>query len=195
MADNSFTMRVNLDFTAATKQLQDFERRNSLGISASKAASSHLAASGGPISGLHLDELSRAFRNLSRTVQATASNFDRLSAPFGGTRARLQASTTAAYAAGSAGISRTQSFLMALPGLTRSFPPTSGRFWATTVPDPLLRKESANTQRLPLTRRRTLPGRQKCLSSMALEWRRQKSTSDSLATSPWALHSPCRGLG
>lgn len=119
MADNSFTMRVNLDFTAATKQLQDFERRNSLGISASKAASSHLAASGGPISGLHLDELSRAFRNLSRTVQATASNFDRLSAPFGGTRARLQASTTAAYAAGSAGISRTQSFLMALPGLTQ----------------------------------------------------------------------------
>lgn len=119
MADNSFTMRVNLDFTAATKQLQDFERRNSLGISASKAASSHLAASGGPISGLHLDELSRAFRNLSRTVQATASNFDRLSAPFGGTRARLQAATTAAYAAGSAGISRTQSFLMALPGLTQ----------------------------------------------------------------------------
>ena len=119
MADNSFTMRVNLDFTAATKQLQDFERRNSLGISASKAASSHLAASGGPISGLHLDELSRAFRNLSRTVQATASNFDRLSAPFGGTRARLQASTTAAYAAGSAGISRTQSFLMAIPGLTQ----------------------------------------------------------------------------
>ena len=119
MADNSFTMRVNLDFTAATKQLQDFERRNSLGISASKAASSHLAASGGPISGLHLDELSRAFRNLSRTVQATASNFERLSAPFGGTRARLQAATTAAYAAGSAGISRTQSFLMALPGLTQ----------------------------------------------------------------------------
>ena len=119
MADNSFTMRVNLDFTAATKQLQDFERRNSLGISASKAASSHLAASGGPISGLHLDELSRAFRNLSRTVQATASNFDRLSAPFGGTRARLQAATTAAYAAGSAGSSRTQSFLMALPGLTQ----------------------------------------------------------------------------
>ena len=119
MADNSFTMRVNLDFTAATKQLQDFERRNSLGISASKAASSHLAASGGPISGLHLDELSRAFRNLSRTVQATASNFDRLSAPFGGTRARLQAATTAAYASGSAGISRTQSFLMALPGLTQ----------------------------------------------------------------------------
>ena len=119
MADNSFTMRVNLDFTAATKQLQDFERRNSLGISASKAASSHLAASGGPISGLHLDELSRAFRNLSRTVQATASNFERLSAPFGGTRARLQAATTAAYAAGSAGSSRTQSFLMALPGLTQ----------------------------------------------------------------------------
>lgn len=119
MADNSFTMRVNLDFTAATKQLQDFERRNSLGISASKAASSHLAASGGPISGLHLDELSRAFRNLSRTVQATASNFERLSAPFGGTRARLQAATTAAYEAGSAGISRTQSFLMALPGLTQ----------------------------------------------------------------------------
>lgn len=119
MADNSFTMRVNLDFTAATKQLQDFERRNSLGISASKAASSHLAASGGPISGLHLDELSRAFRNLSRTVQATASNFDRLSAQFGGTRARLQAATTAAYAAGSAGSSRTQSFLMALPGLTQ----------------------------------------------------------------------------
>lgn len=119
MADNSFTMRVNLDFTAATKQLQDFERRNSLGISASKAASSHLAASGGPISGLHLDELSRALRNLSRTVQATASNFDRLSAPFGGTRARLQEATTAAYAAGSAGSSRTQSFLMALPGLTQ----------------------------------------------------------------------------
>ena len=119
MADNSFTMRVNLDFTAATKQLQDFERRNSLGISASKAASSHLAASGGPISGLHLDELSRALRNLSRTVHATASNFERLSAPFGGTRARLQEATTAAYAAGSAGSSRTQSFLMAIPGLTQ----------------------------------------------------------------------------
>lgn len=116
MADESFTLKVNLDFTAATRQLKEFEKRARLNVGQASAAKVSGQGTAGA-QGQPMSMLGSSFRSLARSVQTVTRTLDRLNRSLNATTKASGRNAAAAAVAGTAPGGNMTTAAMAAPGM------------------------------------------------------------------------------